>query len=168
MFWQLLKKQSDQEKKIQLIQGFLLQTEHQWILRDRALKSRIIDFFSRIDSNDLNSLIKKKKLLLLISDGRYSCTLKKEWNSEIVLVYPDLLRLFQSAEYLQAQAILAHEIGHILLRHNEKRMSIREAQLEADRFAAQLGYAEELAKALSFFPNSRDIQERISNLIKFL
>jgi Zn-dependent protease with chaperone function len=165
MFWKLIKKQTDQEKRIQLIQEFLLQSHHQWILRNKNLKTRIIDLLSLLSTKDLLSLFKKKSLLLLNSDGRFSCTLRKEMDNEIILIYPDLLRLFESAEFPQAQAILAHEIGHILLQHNERKMSLREAQIQADQFVAELGYAEELGRALKSFPYSKDLQERISLLI---
>lgn len=158
-------RQSDAQLQTDLIRDFLTDSNHRWIMQDRNFREKLVDLFLALTIPELRQLLQKRSLLLLRSDGRFSCTIVKEAGREVVIVYPDLVKLMESAEFRQGQAILAHEFGHVLLDHNTKMMTEAQAQSEADGFAAKLGYGEELGLALSHFPRTKEIHERIQALI---
>lgn len=100
----------------------------------------------------------------MYSDARMSCAFHQFRGREVVLVFPDLYRLLLSAEFAQGQAILAHEFGHVILGHAHRATDDLTAQLEADAFAAELGYAEELAYALEGYAGQETISARLTAL----
>ncbi len=176
MFWKLLASKSQRpkgsagslpkgsEKTVALLTAFFQRPEHQWIRHNRLLQNRIVELLIKLPHEDLITFIEAKKAVLAYSDGKWSCTFSRTNNESVILIFPNLFRLFLSAEFPQAQAILAHEIGHILLGHNEFRKSEMELQLEADAYAMGLGYGQELLYALQEFPATKELLRRAEKL----
>lgn len=176
MFWKLLSSKSTSpigsagsasegsEKTIALLASFFQRPEHHWIRHNRLLQNRIVELLAKLPLRDLTHFIDGKKAVLAYSDGKWSCTFSKSKNESVILIFPNLYRLFLSAEFPQAQAILAHEIGHVLLNHNELRKSEIELQMEADAYAMSLGYGQELLYALQEFPATKELLRRAEKL----
>ncbi len=166
MFWRERKHSGKRLDQATLISEFLLRSDHLWIRQNRILQSRIVELLSKLTERDLVRLFIEEKTVISYSDGLWSCTFSNHQQENVILIFPRLLKLFLSAEYPQAQAILAHEIGHILLGHHKKTVSILQAQLEADSFAKELGLSDELAHALLDFPINQEILSRVQELKK--
>ena len=146
------------------IANFLRLPEHQWIAANHTLLGRIAEFLSQIPATELAVILEERRLLLLYCNQKMSCAFHQFQGREIVLVFPELLRLLHSSEYLQGFAILAHELGHIFHGHSQKEIDPIQAQLEADRYAANLGFAEELFAVLRVEGTSTEIRERLAAL----
>jgi hypothetical protein len=143
---------------------FLRLPEHQWIAADKALLDRIAGFLCLLSPADLTEILTNRRLLLLYCNQKMSAAFHQFKNREVVLIFPDLRKLLLSAQYLQGYAVLAHEFGHILHGHSEKEIHPLTAQLEADRFASELGFGEELFDLLRLEHPNTEIRERLAAL----
>jgi hypothetical protein len=79
-------------------------------------------------------------------------------------VFPELIQLLKSASAFHGIAILAHELGHIYHQHTEQKIDTLTAQIEADEFALDLGFGEELQEVLLDHAHSVDCRVRISRI----
>ena len=147
-----------------LIAEFLKAPEHGWIRNDPQLLRRMAGFFCRIPEPDLALALEEKRLLMLYCNQRMSAAFQHFQGREIILVFPELRRLLLSAEYLQAYAILAHELGHILADHVSAEVEPLKAQLEADQYAIDLGLKSELAAVLRCEEPTKEVQNRLKVL----
>ncbi len=145
---------------------FLSLPEHGWIRSNPKLLDRIAGFLSLISAGDLKEILQDRKLLLLYCNQKMSCAFHQFSGREIVLIFPELLRLLESAQYLEAYAILAHELGHVAKGHSRKAVSPLLAQVEADQYAAELGLGEELFRVLGNESSSEEVRLRLSALKK--
>jgi len=102
-------------------------------------------------------------LVFLKSSGHFGCAIGATQADYLIIIFPNLLNLLQSAAPRAGQAILAHELGHLYNRHAEKTISPLEAQIEADTFAYQLGYGSELEQIL-LEQSGTEIQVRLAYL----
>lgn len=160
--WMPRKKRID--PTAELIAEFLRQPEHQWIGTYSVLLERIAGFLCTIPHNDLQVILKKRGLLLLYCNPKMSCAFHQFQRREIVLMFPDLIRLLQSPAFHQGYAILAHELGHVYHAHSSRIVNPLRAQIEADAYAATLGLAEELFDVLRLESPSSEIRERLAVL----
>lgn len=148
------------------IAGFLRLPEHHWIAADRRLLDRIAGFLCLIPASDLAVILGERRLLLLYCNQRMSCAFYQYRSREIVLVFPELRRLLLSPEFPQGYAVLAHELGHVLHGHANREIHPLLAQLEADRYAAELGFAAELRRVLLAEEEGPEVRERLSALTR--
>ncbi|MGZ3730425.1 MAG: M48 family metalloprotease [Bdellovibrionota bacterium] len=147
-----------------LITRFLRLPEHGWIVADRALLDRIAGFLRLLPVADLVTVLEERRLLLLYCNQRMSCAFHQFEGREVVLIFPDLKKLLLSAQYLQGYAVLAHELGHVALGHAQKEIHPMQAQLEADQYAAGLGFAEELTLVLRVEQSYDEVRDRLAAL----
>jgi len=127
----------------------LLSNEHnQWLLDYPLVIRSLLELFSTIDLETAKKMNYAKGLIFLQSQGRMSCIVTPQGPCQIIILFPDLIKMLQSGAPRFGQAILAHELGHLIHRHSEKQMTMIEAQIEADFFAFQLGYHHELEELL--------------------
>lgn len=141
----------------------LSRSEHLWIKEDKYAM-RIFDIL--IDSLDTATLkaLNKLDIYFTVGEGRLACTITPPKRANIVMIYPNLLQLMRSGAPTHAVAVLAHEIGHIVLNHNKRSISPLQAQLEADRFAAEAGFADELHDVLLDHKEWPFCEERLTAL----
>lgn len=147
-----------------IIADFLQQPAHNWILSDRALRNSMVEFLGALPKAHLNEILVKRRLLLLYCNQKMSCTFYQYTGREIVLVFPDLRKRLASAAPQEAHAVLAHELGHIICGHAQKKISMITAQLEADRYAWERGFGAELFAVLSQERASEDLITRLQAL----
>ena len=163
-----IKKDETFENKLELFQAnFFNSPYHSWITESKALKRA---FFILLDSlnEQLLQILLKKNLICLRSYGVLACTLSLPPQSDVLIVYPDLIKLLNSASLMHGVSILAHELGHIVLDHSHKDLNPILAQLEADAIAFEMGFGKELMEEIKSFPTSYEYQLRIENLAKLL
>lgn len=150
-------------KKENFLKSFISDSNHRWIAEDRmvhrgvkmlieSLQDKHIDFFT------------KHPTYLIPCQAHLSCAIGRTQNHHLVLVFPELLQILRSASSVHGVAILAHELGHIYYQHTENKIDTLQAQIEADDFAFQLGFGEELQEILLDHVNSVDCRVRISRL----
>lgn len=138
-----------------------------WILRPPNLKRSIQILFDSMD-NEVISFFSGKELALITCQGLWAATLYPKKNLFLIIVFPNLLDLFNSANYRMGIGVLAHEIGHIFLEHSKREITPIEEQYEADLFAVNLGFGMELFNFLSLYPNSKECLVRKERLAKQL
>ena len=131
---------------------------HSWIIQDRYIRANFDDFFEKLPADVLKKFIGNQKLIFVLSIGFYINTLDS-MSHYVIIVFPELFRLLKSSATNHALAILAHEIGHIVCGHSRKIIDPIKAQVEADRFACELGYAPELDSFL--FDQNDSIEKKI-------
>ena len=159
--FKVFKKNSNLTEKAHCIASLFNQAEHQWIRKDKAFSDSLIRFLNLIPLNDLRDLIEKKGLLLLYCGAKMGCSFYSYKNRELILIFPDLYNLMVSAQFRQAHAVLAHEIGHAIHEHSKKKISASRAQKEADQYAWSLGLGEELIQVLQVEAPHEEAFERI-------
>ena len=138
---------------------------HSWIRKDRDLSRSfkvLLDSFPRPIKIFYQ---KRKKLLFIKGSGNFACSVNHPKNTGIILIYPNLIKLLKSPNFLQGVAVLAHEVGHIFYDHGKRKISTLDAQLEADNFACKLGLKEELIEFLYEHKSEGDCQLRLKELL---
>jgi len=163
-----VKKDETFEKKLELFQAnFFNLPYHSWITESKALKRAFFILFDSLNEQ-LLSILMKKKLICLRSYGVLACTLSIPPQSDVLIVYPDLIKLLNSASLMHGVSILAHELGHIILDHSHNDLNPVLAQLEADAIAFEMGFGKELMEQIKSFPTSYEYKLRIKNLANML
>lgn len=143
---------------------FIANPAHDWIASDSALKRAFELVFEALPPKAVTKFLHKKEVVFIPSQGMLACALGAQEKTDIVLIFPDLIKIFQSASYLNAVAIILHELGHLYFEHNKKVMDLLEAQVEADYFALECGYGHEIQDVLLDSIQSIDTKVRISRL----
>jgi hypothetical protein len=154
------------QKKItkeKFIQNFFNDPNHQWINLDKKIKRPF-----EILLNDLKpehiEFFNSHKTFFIPCEAKLSCAIGSTKKHHLILVFPELKLLLQSSSLHHGIAILAHELGHIFYQHTENKVNTLQAQIEADDFAFQLGFGEELQEVLLDHNHSIDCRVRISRL----
>lgn len=135
---------------------------HYWIREDRYIKASIEDFIEVLPLKVLKFLV-ANEVTLVLSNGRYGLSLKNQERG-VILVFPELKKMLMSPLPTDAFVVLAHEIGHLYYGHHEVAIDALEAQVEADRFAVEIGLAEDLESFLIALPESTEKRVRLSSL----
>jgi hypothetical protein len=147
-----------------LYNNFLNSTYHQWIIQDRTLIRAFTILFELINDSMAKRLIQRRPFIFLTASGQFSCTLTASDQIDVIIIFPDLIKLLRSAAPEQAAAVLAHELGHIYYQHNQREITTLDAQFEADYFAHQLGLGRELLEILSDYHSDSDCIHRVNRL----
>ena len=147
---------------------FYLSPFHQWIVSTDRLKSRLDEFFNLLDQETLEYFNGQRGLVFLKANGQLSCTLTYPEDHHLVLLFPKLIQYLLGENPRYGFAILAHELGHIKYQHQQRAINTLQAQLEADRFAFQIGLGAELVAVLEDYEQYEECQIRIEELERFL
>ncbi|MGZ3787745.1 MAG: M48 family metalloprotease [Bacteriovorax sp.] len=152
------KSQKEEFKK-----AFFLDKNHQWMSEDKVIKRSIEILLDSLEAKHVQFFI-KHPTFMIPCQAHLSCAIGRTQNHHLILVFPELIQLLKSAFAFQGIAILAHEMGHIYYQHTEQKIDTLTAQIEADHFAFQLGFGEELQEVLLDHVHSVDCRVRISRL----
>ncbi|MGK0366876.1 MAG: hypothetical protein ACI9QD_000006 [Thermoproteota archaeon] len=154
-------KRSNQEIEVlfnEYQDNFFKSPVHDWITENRYIKATFQELFSIIPNKTQRFFIDTAIIQFLPSSGKYSCALTKE-SSHVIIVFPELMQLLRSPMMDHSLAILTHELGHIIYEHGKKDIDPLEAQVEADQFSIDLGFAVQLEEFLESQPES--IEKRV-------
>src|SRR3989339_1024232 len=106
----IAKKDEPFETRLELFQAnFFNMPHHLWITESKALKRAFLILFDSLNDK-LLQILWKKNLICLRSYGVLACTLSLPPQSDVLIVYPDLIKLLHSASLMHGVSILAHEI----------------------------------------------------------
>jgi hypothetical protein len=142
---------------------FFNNIQHQWIVEDRYIKANFEEFFSIVPLRTLNKLYGNSDIWFIPSSGRFSCAIEPVGCS-VVMIFPEFIQMLRSFSSINAKAILAHELGHIFNNHSHRSIDALEAQVEADKFAVELGLSNEIEAFLQSMPESMEKRVRLSYL----
>jgi hypothetical protein len=151
------------EQKSNFKKAFLNDANHAWINEDRITR-RSIEILLDSMSNQQIQFFLKHPTFMIPCQAHLSCAIGRTQNHHLILVFPELIQLLKSASAFHGVAILAHELGHIYHQHTEHKIDTLTAQIEADQFAFELGFGEELQEVLLDHVHSVDCRVRISRL----
>ncbi len=160
----LIKKEVSKQELVEFIMG---QEEHSWMLNNRYVQAHLLDFFERLPKKILQEVFIDKMTLMVRSNGRYACSVGK-LQQNIVIIFPEVYERMTKAHDGWSKAILAHEVGHIHLNHSESVDDDElEKQVDADRFACDMGYLEELEAFLHEQVDSVEVRVRLSFITSY-
>ena len=151
------------KQKIDFKLSFLNDPNHQWINEDRTIKRSFEILLDSLNSKQIEFFI-QHPTYMIPCQAHLSCAIGRTQNHHLILVFPELIQILKSASAFHGIAILAHELGHIYYQHTENKIDTLTAQIEADHFAFELGFGEELQEVLLDHVHSLDCRVRISRL----
>lgn len=137
---------------------FLKRAEHRWF----NSSNNILECFSTLHTLSTKSKTLKKLLnetLFISNSGQYACSIHA--NINIIVIYPELTALMRNGESETAIAILLHELGHLALNHQTRGIENDQAQIEADLFACEFGYSNEIYRFLQGQTKSQQVAKRL-------
>lgn len=158
-----LQKNCLEEQREEFKKNFLKDSNHQWISEDRVTKRSIEILLGSMTIKQIH-FFNKHPTFMIPCQAHLSCAIGRTQNHHLILVFPELVQLLKSASAFHGIAILAHELGHIFHQHTEQKIDTLTAQIEADQFAFDLGFGEELQEVLLDHVHSIDCRVRISKL----
>lgn len=135
---------------------------NQWVCSDPVLFRALFVLLNNCRPNERKNLL-RQKIIFARSNGNVSCLLSIPKSCHVVLIFPQLQAWLAQGETRLAEAVIAHELGHLLAGHHERSIPMIKAQCEADAFAANLGYAPEINELLKR-EKSQEARERAMNL----
>ncbi|MEI8346714.1 MAG: M48 family metalloprotease [Pseudomonadota bacterium] len=147
---------------------FFADESHQWINGDIYLKRAFQQLLDNFPSILLSHSHHHEKIVFVKASGRLACTVYSTDNLHAIIIFPDLEKLLKSGSPNHGLAILAHELGHIVLKHSQQKITTLRAQFEADDFAYQMGFGEELLDVMMDHPDNLEVQFRIVHLQKLI
>ena len=153
--------------KEDFVKKFFSEPDHQWILDDYYIKRAIENLLRSMKDEHIN-FFAKNKTYLIPCQANLSCAIGKTNNHHLILVFPELIKLLKSGSSSHGMAVLAHEFGHIFHQHTENKIENLVAQIEADQFALDFGFGEELQEILLDHADSIDCRVRIAKLTSTL
>lgn len=156
-------KESSKDKRERFLSTFLNNPNHSWITEDRLIKRGLIMLIDSFEDKHVDFFL-KHPTFLIPCQAHLSCAIGRTQNHHLILVFPELMQILRSASIHHGIAILAHELGHIYYQHTEQKIDTLKAQIEADDFAFELGFGEELQEILLDHVHSVDCRVRISKL----
>ena len=152
--------------RAQFIKEFYERDYHLWLNSEKQLKRSVTMILEALPQKCLN-YFNKNPLVVVKNRGDMACAFSSKTKVNVLVIFPDLQKLMNSPLWLRAVAVLAHEIGHLYFNHSERKISIMDAQYEADLFAAEMGFSAELIEVLKDYPYSEEVQLRLKKLAKF-
>lgn len=155
------------QTKENFIKKFLNENDHQWIKEDQYMRRAIENLLLSMTEEHIK-FFSKNKTFLIPCQAHLSCAIGKTNNNHLILVFPELIKLLKSGSSTHGMAVLAHEFGHIFHQHTENKIETLRAQIEADQFAFDLGFGEELQEILLDHAHDVDCRVRIAKLTSSL
>ena len=138
-------------------------THHQWIKEDKYLLNSIKELFKLLPAHVQKFLV-QENVLFIKCNKKFSSAVNLPPKAKGILIFPDLSQMLCSGAPEFGWAILAHEIGHLISKHSLKRQDPLISQIEADKFAVNIGLGAELADFLQNLPRTQEISVRLSYL----
>ncbi|GAB4020016.1 MAG: hypothetical protein Fur0010_22400 [Bdellovibrio sp.] len=152
----------------EIIAKFFGHPEHDWIVADGRF-SKIFDMLlTSLKTPVLKQLFIDKTTLFILQKERLSTVFTFNKDTRVIFVFEGLIELIKTVHATQAVAILAHELGHLYFQHDVRMPERLKAQLEADYFAIELGFAQDLLDFLTDQPKNHDITMRIGQVQNYL
>jgi hypothetical protein len=135
--------------------------EHHWMRENQYVQAHFKDFFDRLPRRVMKKVFIQDQTIFVRANGRFACSVSNAYQS-VVIIFPEVYNMLTKTYDGSAKAILAHELGHVYLDHTENMDDPMEAQVDADNFACEMGYLEELETFLHEQPDSVEKRVRLT------
>lgn len=160
----LINKIKNSTSKIQYtFNHFISIADHGWIVKNPTVEKSFKILFESMSESHRKFII-DNGVLFIPCPKNLSLAIGEIKNQNIILIFPELITLLSSSSYLEGVSVLAHEFGHLYLGHTNKKIDSLTAQCEADHFAYQLGFGEELQNVLLQYDEGVEVRVRIAKL----
>lgn len=163
------KSKKEIEKKqltsVELKLKFFSHHEHAWIIQSNFLR-RNFDMFLDILPENVLKFVVNEEVLFIKTNGKYAFSVAPK--SHVIVIFPEIYQALNSFHFDRGFMVIAHELGHIISGHSKGVHDPLEAQVEADRFAIQLGYERELEQFLEEQPESIEKRTRLAYLTSYV
>ena len=153
-------------EKNDLILFVLNKVEHSWIKQNAYVNAHMTDFLERLPMRVLKKMFYDTDTIFARSSGKFACAVSS-LEQNIIIIFPQIYNLLTKTHDGWSKAVLAHEVGHIYLGHTETMEDPMEAQVDADNFACDMGYLEELEAFLHDQPESVEKRVRLTFLTNY-
>lgn len=153
-------------EKQQIVSFVLGRGEHLWIQENNCLLAHISDFLERLPRDVLNETFVMKDTIFARSNGKYACSVST-MEQNLIIIFPEIYNLLTKYNDGWAKAVLAHELGHIHLGHSKNMDDPMEAQVDADKFACDMGYLDNLEAFLHDQVESVEKRVRLTFLTNY-
>jgi len=158
--------------KEEFLEYFFASPDHQWIVNNNQIKRSIEYFFSLLSDVHMEEMLRQGDISIVLSNDKLACTVRPESSNgkknNVILVFPKLHKFLKSAAPNYGLAVLAHELGHLILRHRERSLTPLNKQIEADEFACKLGFERELVELLEEEAHVDEVKFRLHHLYENL
>ena len=141
---------------------FFARPEHQWMQEDRTVL-RLIDFLWDIFPIALRAQL-PKELIFAYASGNLACSMACSAQRQIVLIFPNLIKILHTASPERGLAVIGHELAHLILQHHQRKISPWAAQLAADQLVIVMGLGEALQEVIADFAPPWQAQIRIEKI----
>lgn len=149
--------------KDQFYKNFKNNPEHEWIFKNKEVEKCFQLIFDEFKDEHFRYFT-KNKVSFIYSHAELSFAVGNLKNEYVIVVFPDLFKMMSTTLITEASATLAHELGHIFYKHHERKINRLKAQIEADSFASQLGFKDDLKRTLLRFSHLKEVQYRLEFL----
>lgn len=141
----------------------LININNQWILQDKVISRAFFTLLDNLTTEQNTQLMTENQIIIIPASGEYSCLIHQPPHANVILLFPEIIKLLGNVDNDRGLSILAHEFGHIYHQHYKKKISPLDAQIEADDFALQAGFGHGLVEVLLGYSDI-DSQTRVSVL----
>ena len=117
----------------QFWEQFLSHPQHDWIKEDTVLLRLFKILYESIPETRIQHFHQNQITpVFVFCPGRWAATIQPTAQAkDLIVLFPDLIKILYSAAPLHGVAILAHELGHLYHQHATKEVSMLEAQIES-------------------------------------
>lgn len=156
------------QKQHILLERFFAMEHHQWIKTNTTLRYSFETLYQHFPETVVDFFLSGPPTLVLPTSGILACSLTSNTQENLIIVFPDLLKMLHSASPEHGIAVLAHEYGHLFYKHSRNKIGTLKAQLQADQFTFILGLGHELLDVLMDYPDQPDFKLRSYSLNQLL
>lgn len=146
--------------KPQMIEYILAAPEHVWMRENQYVYMHMEEFLERLPLKVLSKVFYQESTVFVRSTGKFACSVTN-MHQNAILVFPELYNYLTKINDGWAKAVLAHEVAHIYFDHKHNN-DIMETQVEADEFACEMGYLDQIEDFLHDQPESIEKRVRLS------
>jgi len=151
--------------KPQMVEYILSLDEHYWIRDDQYVLMNMTDFLERLPLRVLTKVFYEESTIFVKSTGRFACSVTN-MHQNAILVFPELFNFLTKINDAWAKAVLAHEVAHIYYDHKHSN-DVMETQVDADEFACEMGYLDQLEDFLLDQPESIEKRVRLTFITNY-
>lgn len=142
-----------------MISYILERKEHLWISEHRCVFTHFSDFLERLPREILNDIFIMKDILF-VNSTEQEFSLAEKYNLNKIVITTDMYHLLTKYSDGWVKAVLAHQIGYIHLQLNDRvDDDPLESLVDADKFACEMGYLDELEEFL--YDQVESIEKRV-------
>lgn len=166
MLENFLKQWSKPLPKNDIIDFILNMEEHSWMKSNKYIFMNMQDFLERVPTVALHKVFIEKSTTFKLSDLDEDSRMTKESNFFSIIITQEVYEQLTKINDGWAKGALAHEVG-LILQDAHLSDDEMETKVDADEFACQIGYLDEVEEYLHSQVESVEKMVRLSFITSF-